>query len=179
MAHRTIMGLRWAQLAAKGPFDKPRRLSGRKRAGIKYENDLARALGSAAEHGPWINFQDKNGPGWAQPDFLIEFPFSDAILILESKYTWVREAYSQIEQLYKPLIQHIYNKPAFGIVVAKVLTPDCRQLPIFRSLDEAAIAACSEGKTVLWHWLGVGPLFSANVAGGLPRDKKSAHTVEI
>lgn len=177
--HRIVNGLRWAMLAEKGPFDAPRRLTGRKRAGIKYENDLAKALGKRAEHGPWINFADKNGPGWAQPDFLIEFPFSDALLILETKYTWVRDAYSQIESLYKPLIQHIYSKPAFGIVVAKVLTPDCHQLPIYRSLDEAAIAACSEGKTVLWHWLGVGPLFSMQAQARLANGAKSAYSGAI
>lgn len=177
--HRFVSGLRWAQVMPKGPFEKPRRVTGRKRAGLKYESDLAKALGSSADHGPWINFEDKNGPGWAQPDFLIEFPFSDAILILESKYTWVRDAYSQIEHLYKPLVERIYSKPAFGIVVAKVLTPDCRSLPVFRSLDEAALAATSGGKTVLWHWLGVGPLFSPNVSTGLPQGVKSAYSKAI
>lgn len=175
--HRFVSQLRWAQCAAKGPFDKPRRISGRKRAGLKYESDLAKRLPQAL-HGQWINFADANGPGWAQPDFLVEFAFSDAMLILETKYTWVAEAYSQIEHLYKPLVEHIWRKPAFGVVVAKVLTPDCKALPVYRSLDEAALAACSEGKTVLWHWIGSGPLFSQQVteapARALSRARKDA-----
>jgi len=178
--HRSIFNLRWAQCAEKGPFDKPRRITGRKRAGLKYEADLAKRLPQAI-HGQWINFQDKNGPGWAQPDFLVEFAFSDAMLILETKYTWVADAYGQIENLYKPLVEHIWRKPAFGIVVAKVLTPDCKALPVYHSLDEAALAACGSGKTVLWHWIGSGPLFSPQVteasASGLSRARIRAQHI--
>jgi len=129
-----------------------------------------------AMHGQWIQFADSQGAGYAQPDFLLEFPFADAILILESKLSWVPEAYGQIEYLYKPLVEKVWQKPAFGIVVTKNLIPDCRGLDKFQYLDEAAQAACASGRTVLLHWIG-GPLFSPRVREVLRERANDAYAV--
>lgn len=119
-----------------------------------YEKALASAL-PVALHGQWLEFIDKNGKGFAQPDFIMDY--EDEIIVLETKYTWVAEGHSQIELLYKPLLERLWGKRVRGIVVAKVLTPDCRALPVFSSLDEAILG--TQERNVVWHWIGSGPLF--------------------
>lgn len=164
MSHRVIDGLKWAQLDEVGPGFGRSRPRGRKAAGLRYERELAKALPSA-KHGQWIRFADRHGLGFAQPDFLIEL--RDVVVVLETKYTWVAEGHSQIELLYRPLVETIWRKPVIGIVVAKVLTPDCRQLAVWRSLDEALNAGLGGERSGVWHWIGSGPLFSPSVPKGL------------
>lgn len=170
--HRVIDGLKWAQRDDEGPRFGRSRARGRKAAGIKYEKSLASAL-PVALHGQWIRFGDRNGLGFAQPDFLLEL--GDRMVVLETKYTWVAEGHSQIELLYRPLVEEIWGKPVLGIVVAKVLTPDCRQLPVFGSLDKALEAGLQGARSVVWHWIGSGPLFSHSVKSGLTPASTPVH----
>lgn len=139
------------------PKSRPR---GRKAAGLKYERDLACGLRLAITgyfplwHGQWFKFVDKNGPGYCQPDILLQT--SLGIVILESKYTWTEAGHLQIERLYAPVIEKAYpGVQSFGIVVCKVLTRDVKLEWICRDLNSAIVRAASGRKTVL-HWIGAG-----------------------
>lgn len=158
---RFISGLVKAESCSR-PANIPvaRRVRGRKRAGIKYESDLAGSIRLALTghwplwHGQWFKFVDKNGPGCCQPDILLKTEFGTAIL--ESKYTWTEAGHLQIERLYTPVVEKAWpGVPAFGIVVCKVLTPDVRPEWVCRDLATAIKRSASGLKTV-FHWIGAG-----------------------
>jgi len=153
MSHRAIEGLRWARFAAQGPFEAPRRVRGAKAQGLRYEKALAHAL-RGAEWGRWIEFEDRNGHGWAQPDLF--FALREEIVVLEAKYTWVAEGHSQGELLYKPLLEHLFRKKCRVVVVCKVLTPLTPRGRVFGRLEDAVRA--SAGGSCVLHWIGTGGL---------------------
>lgn len=158
MGHRIVRGLKWAELAQQGPpglgVKRPR---GAKREGLRYEAAIASAFGPLAKHGQWIKFEDQNGLGWAQPDIL--FPHLGELYILEAKYTWVPEAHTQIELLYKPLLECIFSRRAFGIVICKVLTIVAKRHEIVNTIDRAM--AVAPASVPVLHWIGSGPLFAS------------------
>lgn len=165
--HRVVKGLRWASLDPVGPGFSPKRARGAKRAGIKYEQSLAEAFGARAKHGQWIKFEDSNGLGFAQPDIL--YPLGDTLFIIESKYTWVPEATSQISLLYRPLLECIYPTAKIeGIVACKVLTAFGATRQVVCSDMDQAIALARGGQMPILHWIGVGPLWPGRMRGLLP-----------
>ncbi len=152
--HRVIEGLVWARKALEGPWPSAkRRPRGAKGQGVKYENALAKALPSA-KHGQWFEFQDRNGKGWCQTDLLIELP--DGVLVLESKYSWVPEGHTQLENLYRPVVERVWQKPMLGVQVCKNLAVGCRIETVMR-LDDA-LAVAKQRRPVVLHWLGNVPL---------------------
>lgn len=148
MGHRVIKGLQWARPRESGPFGRSR-ARGAKAQGLRYERALAKALPSA-KHGQWFEFCDLFGSGWCQPDLI--YDLGHALLVLEAKYTWVPEGQTQIDHLYRPVVEKALGKPVHGVVVCKTLIPgmSCR---VFASLREAALAAMS-GDSVVLHWQG-------------------------
>lgn len=153
-------------LDPKGPGFAPSRPRGAKGAGLRYERALGKALPKETHRGLWIKFEDRNGLGWAQPDFLLGF--DGKIAILEAKYTWVPEGHSQIELLYRPLVERIWQTPIVGVVVCKVLTSAAGGArEIFSSLGEA-LAQGREEKSGTLHWIGTGPLFKKSSAKPFP-----------
>lgn len=158
MGHHVVQGLKWAMLVPQGPFAKVSRPRGAKAKGVRYEKDLAGAFGPAVQHGQWIKFEDRHGIGFAQPDILL--PLGGELFILESKYTWVPEGHTQIEQLYRPLLECVFSSnKIYGLVVCKVLTQWAKQrATIVSSLDDGLEVARVRRPCAL-HWIGVGPLF--------------------
>ena len=155
MSHRVVEGLWLAR-----PCDRPKsiphgRARGAKAQGLRYERGLAKAL-SSWQHGQWFEFRDRNGPGWCQPDF-IRLDLAN-VAVLECKYTWTTEGHSQIEQLYRPVLERALALPVIGVVVCKVLRPgmpkDIAVAPSLASALELAVG----GRRVVWHWIGLGPL---------------------
>ena len=98
--------------------------------------------------GQWIEFQDRNGHGFAQPDHYIVLP--DKVLLFECKYSQVEEGLVQIGQLYKPLLRDIYKLPVVGILVCKVLRWECKWLI---AEPEEVLKGTSEN-IYTWHWIG-------------------------
>lgn len=149
---RRVEGLIWARQCSKPgciPKSRPR---GKKAAGLRYERDLAAAL-PGATHGQWFEFEDSAGHGWCQPDLFI--CGTEAIWVLEAKYTWKRGAQAQISRLYKPVLERVFGLPVRGIVVCKVLTRETPQGAICRSLEEAKARSAGPLPVVL-HWIGAG-----------------------
>ena len=153
---RRIYGIRWARECSKPDFSHETPRKGTKAAGLAYERALATALGSAARHGPWFEFEDRNGLGHCQPDFLLRK--GDQILVLEAKLTTTREAWAQLEWLYFPVLECLLRGHARigGAVVAKHLSPWVRQELIVDSLSAAWSAA--QRTTPCLHWLPRTPL---------------------
>ncbi len=161
MGHRVVKGLKWARLSPEGPFSAGvKRPRGAKRAGLQYERAIANAFGATAKHGQWIAFEDKNGLGWAQPDLL--FPKGLELFVLEAKYTWVSEAHSQIGQLYRPLLEAIFESSRiYGIVMVKALIPLARRHYICSTMERAMeIARLEREEFPILQWLGTGPLWA-------------------
>lgn len=106
-------------------------------AGHAYELKVARLLrrnfpDSECIHGLWFEYHDEHGRGFAQPDFLILG--EHAPIIVESKYTYTRAAYAQLD-FYARLLNHLWRRPLKLLQVAKRLT---------RQPQGAILATCPE-----------------------------------
>lgn len=89
----------------------PRSTLAAQKKGLAYEKKVGRLVEKIAPIeaeillGPWIEFEDENGPGVAQPDVVVlAGPW---LLIFEAKLTFRKEATKQLE-LYKPLCEYIW-----------------------------------------------------------------------
>lgn len=119
--HRRVKGLLHAQACLRPdciPHGRPR---GAKAMGLRYEAAVAAAF-PEAQHGLWFRYRDSNGPGYCNPDLVIEYP--DRLLVLEIKLTWTPVAEPQIRELYRPVLEMALGKPVFGAVICRNLTPD-------------------------------------------------------
>lgn len=150
---RQIVGLKSVRrLSGKPsciPIGRPR---GAKAAGLRYERELARMLPDVP-HGPWLEFEDANGKGYCQADFVLKL--AGAVVVLECKYTWTATGHVEMDTLYKPLLGRLEGLPVLGVQVCKKLTPETPSRAAVRSTLAAAISAAWNGPAV-WHWLGVG-----------------------
>lgn len=170
MGHRRVEGLVWARLAKEVPWGpRRRRPRGAKALGLNYEDKLARAL-PAAEHGVWFEFADRHGRGFCQPDLILRS--RGAMVVLEAKYTWCPEGYSQVDELYKPVLEKTYGLRVVGIQVCKVLVPELEG-EVTSSL-EGAIGTAMAGGLVTLHWLGLGGLGPCDVKSANPSTPKGA-----
>ncbi len=148
---RLVQGLRWARALEGWPsfMPKPRaRRASAKAAGLAYERALRLEIPSALP--VWFEFEDRLGRAWCQVDGLILG--RQSALVLEAKLTWLLEAHLKMEGLYLPVVSRALQLPTFGIVVAKRLLPECRQIS-HSSLD-SALRDARLGRRAVWHWQG-------------------------
>lgn len=118
------------------------------------------------ERGCWWKFQDANGQGFCQTDFLLERV--DFVLVLECKHTWTPEGHSQLEQLYRPVVERALGKPMLGVQVCRFLTSDAPKVAgICSSLLDAMSVAKNSSRPAVLHWLGKSKLWPSD-ANGLP-----------
>jgi hypothetical protein len=143
-----------------GPPAKPKK--GAIAKGLAYERKLGRHLWDRAKRshgifasgeilgGQWIEFTDRSGPGFAQPDYLVLF--SETIFILEAKLTRVEEARTQLADLYKPLVEYIWpGRDTILVEVTKNLAFD-DGVPIVNRPEQILVLPRSE--MYVWHWTG-------------------------
>lgn len=145
---RRVQGLKWAREALFPPWPKPRARANARGAGIRYERAIAGAL-PQAKHGLWLEFEDRKGHGFCQPDFILKLTHD--LVVLESKLTDTPGAQDQLTQLYLPVVEMVYSSKVRGLVVAKNLTPES-----FAIAPGILFALAQNSKVV--HWLGTGPL---------------------
>lgn len=137
------------------PASRPR---GAKALGLRYERAFAKAVPSAT-HGQWFQYTDDSGPGWCQPDFLLES--RKRVVIIEVKLTDYLGALAQIENLYRPVLRAAYpEKKVLGLVVLRHLSATPKGVKVWSSLREALSASedAPSGAAPLLHWLGTGVL---------------------
>lgn len=159
MSHRVIKGLKWVTICGTPAFAAgKKRLRGAKARGIKYQDDVGKALGCNAGSswvaGQWFHFLDKNGLGYAQVDFMSIR--SDAIVVMEAKLSWCPEAHTQLEQLYRPLIEMAFSRSMIGLVITRRVTPDCKGA-VAQTLG-SALQAAKSCRNIVLHWCCKAPL---------------------
>lgn len=150
MSHRIIRGLFLAgeDSGPKAFTSIKRRPRGAKGLGVKFEKELAKKL-PLARHGQWFKFMDSNGVGYAQTDILF---FSDeAVFCIEVKLGNVPAGRAQFLELYKPILEHVYERPARGIVVARYVSEDPEPKLIVHSLYDAIRASLTRVPTLQWR----------------------------
>jgi len=165
---RIIVGLKSARRMESRPPGIPvGRPRGQKAFGIRYEKALAKWAGIPVENrGVWFEFEDKNGPGCCQVDFLV--PFGAESIVLELKHTWTEDGHVELEKLYLPVVSLALGQPIRGVVVAKRLVPGMHG--VFGSLQEAAMSGV---KRPVWHWIGGTAPFPSHRKGFWPKADNS------
>jgi hypothetical protein len=138
---RQIVGLRWVKLA-QNPWPKLR-LRGPKAEGIAYQHKVAKQLG--LRENVWFNFEDANGLGYCSPDGLALH--GGRIVVVECKLTQTTQAIVQLEGLYRPVVEHYYQKAMVGITVVRRRTQEPWPGYVANGLEEALGGA----PPVLWH----------------------------
>ena len=110
---RSVDGLLWAQLSDTSPHSSSTRgMTAAQKAGLAFEKKIGRQLrqywGKAHLPGPWIEFEDDNGPGRAQPDHVIVDPLGRWNIIIECKLSYFTLAECELSELYHPLVTHVF-----------------------------------------------------------------------
>jgi len=128
---RAVVGLRAARLA-RGPGWKPSRVRGLKAKGLAFERKVLKQLkeffGFAFEPGPWIQFEDANGAGFAQPDGVIAF--LTHMVLIEVKLSETPSAAQELRGLYAPLVRKIWKKPVALLQVFKYCGKSDIEFPV-------------------------------------------------
>lgn len=150
--HRIVQGLEWARRGERPKGLPTGRARGAKAAGLRYERSLSKVLADW-EHGSWFEFEDSNGLGWCQPDLLTWWVGLGAVVVVEVKYTWVPEAHSQLELLYRPVVELALGAQMIGVVVCRALAARMPGVAVVSSLQEALGA-----KRPVLQWLEKTPL---------------------
>ena len=149
--HRKIQDLEEVTLG-RSPFGEAK-LTGAALRGKRYEKAGIKALKVRFPQGmanPWFKFKDAFGGGMASPDFLIvEDHF---VTIVEFKLTWKPQAHDQISELYSPLCEEFFQRPAGGVVVVRNLVPGVPTDWIRPKVSREA------GFCNVVHWLGRGEI---------------------
>lgn len=157
--HRIIDGLQMAWLCEKPPSIPTARPRGVKKTGVLYEKNFGKALEQAFKYdkvipGQWFHFCDANGFGYCQTDWLVICPLQ--ILIFECKLTDTEKGRSQINRLYRPVVEQVFKLPARGMVVTRHLT---RETEIALVCDKLEIATnFNPGVVPTLHWRERAPL---------------------
>lgn len=168
---RTIKDLAWADWNTNGGTDAPfvtkKKSTAAQKRGLAYERKLGDKLGAEVDKlalppdsllaHPWIEFEDANGPGRAQPDFLI-WKNETTLIVIEAKLTQCETAWIQLWGKYVPLLAYIYKGIAdltlIPIMACRNLerhtnTPYCTNAPpsdIIETWRDARPGA-------IWHFL--------------------------
>lgn len=134
-----------------------KKLRGRPAQGLAYEGKVGKHLtklviGGQMEGnlwlGPWIRFEDANGPGMAQPDAILLQP--DKVLIFESKLKQTKAAEPQIK-LYGDLLERLLEVPWAGVCVFKYPSQKVDAMWIERPQE---LVSAEKYRYYQWHWLG-------------------------
>lgn len=150
MSHRIVSEL-FSASESIGPrsfIGKIRRPRGAKGEGVRFERAFGKSLGSALS-GQWFEFFDENGKGYAQTDHLL---FStSAVYCIECKLGNIPSGRKQFSELYKPILEMVYQRPAYGIVCARYVSEDSEPKLIQHSLTAALAASHSRITTLQWR----------------------------
>lgn len=138
-------------------FSKKPKLRGAQGKGLTYEKHVGRRLKRWQERGElygevileqWFSFQDFNGHGYCQTDCLIVT--DSLVFILECKLTYTDWAWPQLRELYKPIVEKVYERPSILIQVCKNLhyVPE-RMISSIQELMDFPLDG-----NLTWHFLG-------------------------
>lgn len=119
--------------------------------GLRFQRRVGRTLlnefGKTLAQGQWIEFEDANGKGYAQPDFFLVR--ADRIVCWEVKLRQTAAAISQIMELYRPLLWHLFRLPVVGVATFHYLDRTILGPEIFHPQD--VIAMKPRELVHVWH----------------------------
>lgn len=154
-APRRIEGLQSVGLAAESPWPKLK-LKGSRAKGKTYERRVGKYLRAAFAGAPtdffegqWLSFYDANGRGYAQPDIYMVFP--TFVLVVEVKLKQNTLAHKQLDGLYRPLLERLYQRPTLLLQVFKFPRWEADER---RVADWTSVLSLPPGRIFEWHWLG-------------------------
>jgi hypothetical protein len=152
---RQVNGLRWARACERPEAIPIGRSRGAKALGVRYERALELVWPGVC--GQWFEFEDRNGPGWCQVDFIAKV--GEALVVVEAKHSWLASAHVELDTLYLPVVERALGKRPIGLVVAKRLAMEMGRVRVSATLEEA-VGLALLGHRVVWHWIGgaVAPL---------------------
>lgn len=114
---KPAVDVNWARILPHQPaFIKRKKSRGRYAVGVRYEREvqdhlslLALAMPSVEYiESPWIEFCDKSGKRWCQPDLLLVDKIQKAVVIGEVKYQHTVDAWWQLRYLYQPVVAVLF-----------------------------------------------------------------------
>jgi len=118
---RRVQRLEWARLEPVGPFADNPKVKGRAAEGLAYQRYVCAELRRLGAYGPvfegqWIRYRDRNGTHWCQFDWALET--LKYVVVCEIKLSQRRtpEAIAQLNSLYKPTVELIFNKPVIAVM---------------------------------------------------------------
>jgi hypothetical protein len=139
---------------------KASRTRGTKAEGRAYERKVAKhfvaSLPQGTTHfiGPWIEYGDAGGYGFAQPDY-VALTSAGIGLIVEAKRTRCADAREQLLRLYYPLCAHLF--PAISswvLIAASKFWAGSQDWPLVSSPADALRRAEAPLTVVDYHWKG-------------------------
>lgn len=150
--HRVVVGLRRVQALASRPsyIPKSRRLRGSKAQGLTYEKKIGKRLAAVwpgVHSGQWFEFEDANGHGCCQTDHFVVLEHH--ILLVECKLTETWVGFSQIDLLYRPVLEKFFGLPVIGVMACRHLVT--RHNP--RLITNVSEALPRPGVNYVWHCL--------------------------
>lgn len=112
----------------------------------KVVKELKRRFGELLTYHQWIEFYDGKGKGWCEPELYL---LGAEIILMEVKLTGGPHGKAQMEHLYKPLLEKIFNRRVRCLLICKYKTDETPG-PMVGSVDE--FIAGGESFATL-HWL--------------------------
>ena len=151
---RKIEGLYFVSRLSERPrnIPKPSRLTGSRAAGIAYEKKVIRTLKrrfptADLKYHEWLQFADKNGGGYAEPEAYIVL--KEFVFLLECKRTGGLAGKLQVTELYAPLLERVYERPVRSLLICKYVT-ESTPGPFVQSVEEFLMGSMP---FATWHWL--------------------------
>lgn len=149
--HRRIDSLTLVALINGWPgfIPRPKGLKGSKAQGRAYEKKVARKLQRiwpGLISGQWFEYKDSNGIGCCQVDHYVVLP--EQIVLFECKLTETDYAFSQIDLLYRPVLEMMYHRPVTGVQVCKHLVQLSPRL-----ISDVRRVVQFPGLNFVWHCL--------------------------
>ena len=118
-------------LSGQPPFIRRRKSTGRFAVGIRYEREVLDHLSLLAlgvpsvelRLGPWLEFVDKRGRRWCQPDAVLSDRKTGIHIIYEVKYQFTSDAWWQLKWLYLPVLEKLLQGPIGLIQICRWYDP--------------------------------------------------------
>lgn len=109
-----LTDIQWAAFRDTGPFQQSKGNTPSQKRGLAYERKVQRFLVTRFElryfPAPWIQYGAGGRGGWAQPDGLLLLEDPARVVICEIKLSHTAQSYYQVENLYRPLVEHLFRR---------------------------------------------------------------------
>lgn len=106
--------IEWAAFRSTGPFLPSKGNTASQKKGLAYERKVLRHYVETFElrffPSQWIVYGSGGKTHWAQLDGLLLLEDPARVVILEVKLSHTAQAYWQVENLYRPLVQYLFRR---------------------------------------------------------------------